>query len=42
MGNLIVQAFLKYVESHPEVLEQLVEKVVPALVDAIVAHLKAK
>lgn len=36
MGSLIVNAFLKYIQTHPDVLERIVE----ALVDAIVAHLK--
>jgi hypothetical protein len=34
--NFFVQAFLAYLKSHPEVVDRLVE----AVVEAIVAHLK--
>lgn len=41
MGSLILQAFIKYVESNPKVVEELVNQLVPALIDAIVSHLKS-
>lgn len=28
MGNIIVKAFLSYIEKHPEVVEQLIEKLI--------------
>lgn len=37
MGNLFLQAFIKYVESHPQILEQVIEQIV----NAILAHIKA-
>jgi hypothetical protein len=41
MGNVILAAAEKYILAHPEIIEQLLEKLVPAVVDAIVAHLHA-
>jgi hypothetical protein len=36
MGNIIIKAFLSYIEKHPDVLEELVGQ----LVHAIIAELK--
>lgn len=38
MGNLFLQAFIKYVESHPQVLEQVIEQII----NAILAHIKTQ
>lgn len=37
MGDIILKAFIKYVESHPDVIEKLIA----GLVDALVKHLEA-
>lgn len=39
MGNIIIQAFLKYVEANPAVIEKLISQLIPALVEALVSHL---
>lgn len=31
MGQLIVKAFLSYLDSHPELIEQVVQEVITAL-----------
>ncbi len=38
MWNLILNAFIKYIESHPAVIEDLIDKAVTALI----AHLDAQ
>ncbi len=35
MGNIIIKAALKYLESHPEVIEQLVEALIKKLIEEI-------
>jgi hypothetical protein len=38
MGNIFLQAFLSYIEKNPQVVEQLVAKLVPSIIDAIISH----
>lgn len=38
MWSLLVNALLKYISSHPEVLENLIEQGVQALINAIKSH----
>lgn len=35
IGDLIVKAFIKYVESHPDVIEKLVESMVNKLIEEL-------
>lgn len=35
MGQFIVNAFLKYIQSHPEVLEKLIHQLVQYLLDQL-------
>lgn len=35
MGDIIVKAFVKYIESHPDVVEKLVEAIVNKLIEEL-------
>ncbi len=35
LGDLIIKAFVKYVESHPDVVEKLVEQLVAKLIEEL-------
>jgi hypothetical protein len=35
MGNLILKAFLSYIESHPDVIEKLVHLLITELIDTL-------
>jgi hypothetical protein len=37
MGNVVISVFLKYIESHPDVIEKLIA----LAVDALIKHLNA-
>ena len=38
MGQFIVRAFLNYIESHPAIIEQLVEEVVTYAINELRKH----
>ena len=38
MGDMIVKAFLAYIEKHPEVVERLIEEGVKSLITSIQKH----
>ena len=42
MWNLLINAVIKYVESHPEVLADLIDQATKAGIDALKAHNAAK
>lgn len=35
MGDMIVKAFLSYIEKHPDVVEKLIEQLVNALINEL-------
>lgn len=38
MGTVIINALLKYLESHPDVIEKLVAEAIDALLKQLQAH----